>query len=82
MIFYVFISDEVSEEKIESLVKETAVLTGACEGETEKALLIAFEGKKEIWVPKSAILSDYDSDSKAAQKFEVDTWILKKNNLI
>ncbi len=74
--------EETSEEKIESVVEETAELSGVCEAKTEKALLIAFEGKKAIWVPKSVILSDYDSDSKTAQNFEVDTWILKKNNLM
>jgi len=72
----------LEEEKIEPVVKETAVLTGVCEGETEKALLIAFEGKKAIWVPKSTIRSDYDSESTASQKFEIDTWILKKNNIM
>lgn len=75
-------SEEKVEEKIESVVIETAVLAGTCEGETEKALLIAFDGRKEIWVPKSTIRSDYDSRSKTTQKFEVDTWILKKNNIM
>lgn len=63
-------SEEKVEEKIESVVIETAVLAGTCEGETEKALLIAFDGKKGIWVPKSTIRSDYDSKSKTTQKFE------------
>ena len=76
------ITEEMSEEKIESVVKETAVLTGVCEGETEKALLIAFDGKKAIWVPKSSIRSNFDSESTETQKFEVDTWILKKNNML
>jgi hypothetical protein len=75
-------TEETSEEKIEPVIKETAVLAGACEGETEKALLIAFEGNKAIWVPKSTIHSDFDSESKKAQKFEIDTWILKKNKVI
>ena len=75
-------AEETSEEKIESVVKETAVLAGVCESETEKALLIAFDGNKEIWVPKSIIHSDFDVKSKETQKFEIDTWILKKNNII
>jgi len=75
-------AEETPEEKIESVVKETAVLAGVCEGETEKALLIAFEGKKAIWVPKSTIRSGFDSKITASQKFEIDTWILKKNNIM
>lgn len=78
------IPEETSEEKAElkPFVAETAVLAGVCESETEKALLIAFEGEKEIWVPKSTIRSDYDSKSTDTQKFEIDTWILKRNNLM
>jgi len=67
---------------VESVLVETAFLNGVCNGETEKALLIAFEGKKEIWVPKSAIVSRYDSNLKNSQEFEIDTWILKKNQLL
>ena len=44
--------------------------------------LINFEGKKEIWVPKSAIRSNFDSKTTTSQKFEIDTWILKKNDLM
>ena len=76
------ITEETSEEKTESVIIETVVLAGVCEGETEKALLIAFEGKKAIWAPKSTIRSNFDSKSTASQKFEIDTWILKKNNIM
>jgi len=76
------ISEKTSEGKRESVLIETAVLAGVCSGETEKALLIAFEGKKEIWVPKSTIRSSFDSKITSSQKFEIDTWILKKNNLM
>lgn len=76
------IAEETSEEKTEPIIAETAVLTGVYESETEKALLIAFEGKKAIWVPKSTIRSSFDSKITASQKFEIDTWILKKNNII
>ncbi len=67
---------------IKPMLVETAILTGVIKGETEKALLIDFKGKKEIWVPKSAIVSNYDSKSTNFQEFEIDTWILRKNNLI
>jgi len=73
---------ESLEEKRKPVLIETAVLAGVCSGETEKALLIAFEGKKEIWVPKSTVRSKFDSKITDSQKFEIDTWILKKNNLM
>lgn len=72
----------ITEEKIpKEELKETTVLEGRCSSETQKALLIAFEGKKEIWVPKSTIRSSFDPESDDIQKFEIDTWILEKNNL-
>ena len=76
------ITEEPLEEKMESVITEAAILAGVCKGETEKALLIEFEGKKEIWVPKSTIHTNFDSKSTETQKFEIDTWILKKNNLL
>ena len=75
-------TEKASEDKIETVLEETAILSGVCKGETEKALLIDFEEKKEIWVPKSAIISSFDSITTNSQKFEIDTWILKKNNLM
>ena len=75
-------AEKTSEEEVKSVLVETAILAGVCKGETGKALLIAFEGKKEIWVPKSAILSSFDPKITVSQKFEIDTWILKKNNLV
>ena len=76
------IAKETSEEKGEPVLRETAVLAGVCNGETEKALLIAFEGNKEIWVPKSTIRSSFDPNKTGSQNFEIDSWILKKNNLL
>jgi len=73
---------ETLEEKKEHALRESAILTGVCSGETEKALLIAFEGNKEIWVPKSTIRSSFDSNLTGSQTFEIDAWILKKNNLL
>jgi len=74
---------ESLEEKKENVLRESTVLTGACTGETEKALLIDFEGNnKEIWIPKSTIRSSFDSNITDSQTFEIDTWILKKNNLL
>ena len=76
------ISEKTREEKLELGLEETATLYGAYKGETEKALLIDFKEKKEIWVPKSAIKSKYNLDKTSIQKFEIDTWILNKNNLL
>ena len=70
------------EGSLEQLITETGVLTGTCKGETEKALLIEFEGNKEIWIPKSTIRSNFDPNSTQPQKIEIDSWILKKNNII
>jgi hypothetical protein len=35
-----------------------------------------------MWIPKSGIHSDYSSGDINDQTFVIDTWILKKNNLI
>ena len=64
------------EEDEQQTVRETAVLMGLCKGETEKALLIAF------WIPKSTIHSDFNPNENSSQKFEIDAWILKRNNLL
>ncbi|MHA1239548.1 MAG: hypothetical protein ACTSQU_02030 [Promethearchaeota archaeon] len=76
------IAKETSENKMGATLMETADLAGVCNGETEKALLIAFGGKKEIWVPKSTIHSSFDSKITSSQNFKIDTWILKKNNIM
>ena len=65
-------------EKV-NLDDETAILTGVCEGKTDKALLILFESGKQIWIPKSTIRSEFDQESSDTQKFTIDTWVLKKN---
>jgi hypothetical protein len=46
---------------------------------TKKALFLKFNSGKEVWVPKSAIKSTYDLDSKGTQIFEIESWIIKKN---
>ena len=61
---------------------ETHLISGSIKGETDKALRILFDGEKEIWIPKSTIHSSYSSDSDKPQTFNIDTWILKKNDLI
>ena len=61
---------------------ETLTIGGVCEGETEKALLIEFEGARQIWIPKSTIRSGFDPESVAVQQFKIDTWVLKKNKVV
>jgi hypothetical protein len=63
-------------------VKETHTISGSIQAETEKALRIMFESGKELWIPKSTMHSLYKADSDALQTFEIDAWILKKNELI
>lgn len=59
---------------------ETATIGGVCKGETEKALLIEFEGARQIWIPKSTIRSGFDPRSVAVQQFKIDTQALRKNH--
>jgi hypothetical protein len=63
-------------------VQESIEVLGVIESETDKALLIQFNGDKGIWVPKSCIHSDYESVNESAQSFLIDNWLLKKNNII
>ena len=87
------VAAEPKPEKIPSLViteekilfetpQDTKILKGVCKSETEKALLIEFDGLEEIWVPKSTIRSNFDANLTSVQAFEIDEWILKKNNLL
>ncbi|MFX0032066.1 MAG: hypothetical protein ACFE8E_02365 [Candidatus Hodarchaeota archaeon] len=57
-------------------------IEGSIKNVTEKALFIDFDGKKEIWIPKSTIKSNYNSEDTTNQLFLIDDWILKKNNLL
>jgi hypothetical protein len=63
-------------------VQESIEVHGVIESETDKALLIQFNGNKGIWVPKSCIHSDYEAVNESAQSFLIDNWLLKKNNII
>lgn len=63
-------------------VKKTSQIEGSIKNVTEKALFIDFNGKKEIWIPKSTIKSNYNLEDTANQLFLIDEWILRKNNLL
>ncbi|MFX0010876.1 MAG: hypothetical protein ACFE9R_11205 [Candidatus Hermodarchaeota archaeon] len=72
----------VVQEFIEYSDKPQSEITGTIEGETDKALLIKFDPDKQIWIPKSRIHSNFKSDNSSDQTFLIESWILKKNNLI
>ena len=57
-------------------------VNGAIKGQTEKALLIAFDSGQEIWIPKSTIHSDFYPDMKVTQTFLIDRWILERNKIL
>jgi hypothetical protein len=69
-------------ESVEHNENEITNIKGVIEGETEKALLIQFRDKKEVWIPKSLIRSNYNSINNISQNFIIDNWILKKNSIL
>jgi len=64
-----------------NILKDLSNVDGIILGETEKAILIEFDNK-EVWVPKSTINNHYISRKNLSQKFLINKWFLKKNNLI
>ncbi len=71
-----FVVEQVGAEKEISKVK--AIITG----ETQKALLLQYDGAEEVWTPKSIIHSQYESTKGVTQSFSIESWFLKKNNII
>lgn len=70
-----FVVEQVDAEKEVSNVK--AIITA----ETQKALLLLYNGAEEVWTPKSIILSKYGAQEKGTQTFTIESWFLKKNNI-
>ncbi len=68
-------------EKIDNS-SEIQSVNGTIKGETNKALLIQFDNGTEIWIPKSRIHSSFDKNRNDNQKFIIDDWILKKNEVV
>lgn len=62
------------------ILKDLSNVDGIILEETEKAILIEFNNK-EVWVPKSAINNHYLPRKNLSQKFLINNWFLKKNNL-
>jgi hypothetical protein len=62
---------------------ETQVIEGTIEAATPKALLIKLLNGIDVWFPRSTIHNTYnDAMQDQKQTFEIDTWILKKNEVI
>ena len=62
--------------------KKKVNIDGSIQGETKKALLIQFTSGDEIWIPKSTIHGKYIPKKNKDQKFLIDDWILKKNQIL
>ena len=50
--------------------------------ETEKALFLSLNNRKQDWFPKSTITSSFISNQTEAQEFMIAKWILEKKGLI
>ncbi len=74
-------NDTKYREKIDNSNKIQTV-NGIIKGETDKALLIQFDSGTEVWIPKSRIHSSFDKNKNNNQKFMIDNWILKKNEIV
>ncbi|MFX0029011.1 MAG: hypothetical protein ACFE8B_07370 [Candidatus Hermodarchaeota archaeon] len=57
-------------------------IEGRIIGETDKALRITIDNGEDVWIPKSIIKSQYNTESNAKQTFLIDSWFLEKNNLV
>jgi len=64
-------------ESIETISK----IEGRVINETDKAVLINFRDKTEVWIPKSAIHSPFSTAIASSQLFLIENWVLKKNDL-
>ena len=71
-----YVVEQVDTDKEVSNVK--AIITS----ETQKALLLLYSGGDEVWTPKSIIHSQYNPQEKGSQTFTIESWLLKKNNII
>ncbi|MFX1326230.1 MAG: hypothetical protein ACFE8N_14870 [Promethearchaeota archaeon] len=57
-------------------------IKGTLVAETEKAVLIKFASGKVVWIPKSTLKAEFNSDKSISQFFSIATWILEKNEVI
>ncbi|TFG20507.1 MAG: hypothetical protein EU529_14770 [Promethearchaeota archaeon] len=61
--------------------KNIIEVQGSIKAETEKALFIVFNSGQEVWIPKSSIHSKFKPEKGINQKFLVEEWVLKRNNI-
>jgi hypothetical protein len=50
--------------------------------ETEKAVRIHFLSEQEMWIPKSTVASEFNSQRDTFQPFSIHTWVLEKNKIL
>ena len=74
--------EKLKKSSINVIRKTTSCINGKISNETNKAILIKFESGKEIWIPKSSIHCHYTPRKNLMQKFLIDNWILKRNEII
>ena len=60
--------------------KDKSKTEGSIKKETKKALLINFKNRRESWIPKSVICSQFDGTKNINQSFVIESWIFKKND--
>jgi hypothetical protein len=65
-----------------SASRSTVEITAKIKVESPKALLITLDSGKEFWIPKSTIHSEYDTNKRENQKFNVDKWIIEKHQIL
>jgi len=70
------------EKSVNNTASERINISGAINGETEKALLLNFETGQELWIPKSTIHSQFNNKKGENQSFLIDDWVLKRNKII
>lgn len=82
------IPSETSKEDKLQVVEETIIgdditqIQGRIKEENNAALLIEFSSGKALWVAKSKIHSQFNSDNEEFQKISIESWLLRKNNVI
>jgi len=62
--------------------KEVSNVPAIITSETQKALLLLYNGGEEVWTPKSIIHSQYGPQEEGKQTFIIESWFLKKNNIL
>ena len=51
------------------------------EFKTEKAYLVEFGDKKEVWIPKSILMNEVSEIEGRVQEYQIPEWFVKDKNL-